>query len=274
MLNFVAAFPIIMLGLFDRCLSKEYVKRNPEVYKATKDNELITFRTLLRWVLTVFMHLFTLYYFTVPPQGSGGGMTSSFVGLMRNEDEDTPGNGEGGDLKSGGTVTFTCMIILLAYKVLYESKSLLHGRWPAFTCKTGVKEGFFSRCAYTWQSITFGSIGFYLWAIALYQVMGRLFTSSLSSFVDVTNHVLGTRSMSWMLITFVPIFGMAFDVSIKVFSNMFYPTQTQIHLEVESKERGQRRLQRFEEKAMRNSRRVQATPPDPDPHGLGEQVAL
>jgi hypothetical protein len=41
--------------------------------------------------------------------------------------------------------------------------------------------------------------------------------------------------MSWLLIIFVPIAGMLFDVVGKVYSNMFYPTQTQIHLEAESK---------------------------------------
>merc|ERR1712226_1768846 len=258
-------------GLFDRCLSKDYVKRNPEVYKATRDNELMTVRTLLRWILMVFVHLFTLYYFTVPPQSNGGGMTSAFVGLMRNEADDVPGNGEGGDLKSAGTVTFTCMIILLAYKVLFESRSLIHGRWPAFTCKNGVQEGFFSRVAYTWHGVTFGSIGFYLWAIALYQVIGRLFTSTLSGFTDVANHVLGTRSMSWMLITFVPIFGMVFDVALKVFSNMFYPTQTQIHLEIESTERADRKLKKFEAQAVQQSRRTSSGTPV---EGLEDHVDL
>jgi hypothetical protein len=40
--------------------------------------------------------------------------------------------------------------------------------------------------------------------------------------------------MSWLLIIFVPIAGILFDVVGKVYSNMFYPTQTQIHLEAES----------------------------------------
>jgi hypothetical protein len=35
---------------------------------------------------------------------------------------------------------------------------------------------------------------------------------------------------------FVPIFAMAFDLAGKVFSNMYYPTQTQIHVELESRE--------------------------------------
>ncbi|EEC45989.1 P4, P type ATPase, partial [Phaeodactylum tricornutum CCAP 1055/1] len=62
MLNFVAAAPIVALGLFDRCLSKEYVRSHPEVYKATRENELITFRTLLRWIALTFVHIFTLFF--------------------------------------------------------------------------------------------------------------------------------------------------------------------------------------------------------------------
>jgi magnesium-transporting ATPase (P-type) len=117
MLNFVAAFPILFLGLFDRCLSKKYVKEHPEVFKATRDNELITLRTIVRWVVLVFVHIFTLYYLTVPQQSHGGGITSSWDGLMSNSDRDVPGNGEAGDLKSVGTVTYTALILMLAYKV-------------------------------------------------------------------------------------------------------------------------------------------------------------
>jgi magnesium-transporting ATPase (P-type) len=117
-LNFVCAAPIIMTGLFDRCLSKEYVRKHPEVYKATRQNELITTRTLFRWIFMVLVHVSTLYFLTVPQQSfGGGGMTSAFDGLMSNENSDSPGDGEGGDMKSVGIVTYTCMVILLAYKV-------------------------------------------------------------------------------------------------------------------------------------------------------------
>ena len=118
MLNFVATIPILFLGLFDRCLGKEYVKANPEVFKATRENELITFRTLLRWIALVFVHIFSVYFLTVPQQSFGGGISSAWDGLMSgNESNGTPGDGEGGDLKSVGTVTFTVLIFLLAYKV-------------------------------------------------------------------------------------------------------------------------------------------------------------
>lgn len=117
MLNFVAAWPIVLTGFFDRCLSKEYVRKHPEVYEATRENQLITVRTLFRWIFMCFVHVFVLYFCSVPQQSFGGGVTPAFLGLMRNEDRNVPGDGEGGDLKSVGTVTFSCMIFLMAYKV-------------------------------------------------------------------------------------------------------------------------------------------------------------
>lgn len=118
--------------------------------------------------------------------------------------------------------------------MLFESRSLLHGKWPAFACRKGSGEGFFSRLAYSWVGVTYLSIGFYLWAITIYSLIGRNGASEYSSFTNIVMHVLGTRSLSWMLIVFVPIFAMIGDVVLKVFSNLFYPTQTQIHLELES----------------------------------------
>jgi hypothetical protein len=58
--------------------------------------------------------------------------------------------------------------------------------------------------------------------------------SAFAGFTLTANHVLGTRSLSWILILFIPIICMIFDVCGKVFSNMFYPTQTQVHLELEA----------------------------------------
>ena len=233
-LNFVCGAPIIVTGLFDRCLSKEYVRANPEVYKATRVNEMITVRTLFRWVVLTIAHISILYFFTAPASTNGGGMTSAFSGLMSNEPDSTPGDGEGGDWRSVGTVTFTCLVITLAYKVLYESKSLVHGRWPSIRCSKNY-DSFLNRFAYTWHGITWTSIGFYFVFISAYQLAGRIGpNNSLSGFVDMANHVLGTRSINWMLIAFVPIFAAAFDVTFKLFSNLFYPTQTQIHMEIEA----------------------------------------
>lgn len=116
---------------------------------------------------------------------------------------------------------------------------MLHGKWPATVVRNG--EGCLSRLAYTWVGITYLSIGFFLWAITVYSLIGYQGASGFSDYVDVAMHVMGTRSLSWMLIAFVPIMGMVFDVAFKVFSNMFYPTQTQIHLEIEAKQKRERK---------------------------------
>lgn len=114
---------------------------------------------------------------------------------------------------------------------------MLHGKWPPFTFRKDVGEGFLSRLPYTYIGVAILSIAFYFVCIALYQLVGLQGASSFSGFTLTANHVLGTRSLSWILILFVPIICMIFDVCGKVFSNMFYPTQTQIHLELEARDK-------------------------------------
>ena len=142
MLNFVAGWPILILGLFDRCLDKDYIRANPEVYQATRQNELITMRVFFRWVLITFGHIFCLYYGCLYSLSQAGGTTSAFSGLLQAK-EDVVGDGEGGDLQTVGTVMFTCMILLLAYKAstteaactLYQVASFAH---PCIASITGL----------------------------------------------------------------------------------------------------------------------------------------
>lgn len=115
----------------------------------------------------------------------------------------------------------------------------MHGKWPAPVKRNG--EGCLSRLAYTWVGVTYLSVGFFLWATTIYSLVGYKGASNFSDYVDVGMHVMGTRSLSWLLIAFVPIMGMVFDVAFKVFSNMFYPTQTQIHVEIEAKQKRERK---------------------------------
>ena len=81
------------------------------------------------------------------------------------------------------------------------------------------------------------------------------------NFAGVFHQVTATRSVNWLVILFVPIAGMAFDLFGKVFSNMYYPTQTQIHIEIEAKERAKasRRATRFARRASARARQ-NATP--------------
>jgi hypothetical protein len=150
------------------------------------------------------------------------------------------------------------LLLLLLYKqVMYESRSILHGKWPAPVCRDG--EGCLSRLGYSWVGMTYLSIGFFLWSITIYSLVGYQGASNFSDYVDVAMHVMGTRSLSWILILFVPIMGMVFDIILKVFSNMYYPTQTQIHVEIEAMQKRDRK------RALRQERRQAPRQAQPNP---------
>ncbi|OEU23504.1 putative phospholipid-translocating P-type ATPase, partial [Fragilariopsis cylindrus CCMP1102] len=55
--SFWAFFPILFLGMFDRNLEKSYIRKNPEVYKPTRQKELITARILSRWIFMAIAHV-------------------------------------------------------------------------------------------------------------------------------------------------------------------------------------------------------------------------
>ena len=155
--NFVVFFPIFFLGIFDRCLEKDYIRKNPVVYQPTRQNEVLTMRVLFRWIFMTVSHIIILCFGTLYYISGGGGNTSSYSGLMRFHSR--IGDGEGGDLKSVGLVIFSTMVIMLAFKVLYESRTIINGKWPP--CLKVYKDGFWNRVPYSWYGITYGSIYFY-----------------------------------------------------------------------------------------------------------------
>jgi hypothetical protein len=77
-----------------------------------------------------------------------------------------------------------------------------------------------------------------------FQYVGQFIGPSAGSFfimVSVPSHVFRMCSSNYVLMLLIPIGAMALDVSGKVFSNMFYPSQNQIHIELESNEIRQHR---------------------------------
>jgi magnesium-transporting ATPase (P-type) len=165
--NFLVFFPIFFLGIFDKCLEKDYIRKNPEVYQPTRQNEILTMRVLFRWILMTVSHIMILYFGSFYYLSGGGGNASSFSGLMQYRTR--VGDGEGTDLQSVGLVIFSSMVLMLAYKVLYESRSIINGKWPPWW-KTH-KDRFWSRVPYTWYGITYGSLYFYfLFFLPIYQV--------------------------------------------------------------------------------------------------------
>ncbi len=244
--NFVCGFPILILGMFDRDLDKEYIKKHPHLYAAGPNNEHMSMRTTVRWIVLVFVHVQVIYYICAAALDPAGATTSAFKGLMSNKNRDDPGDGDGSGIKIFGTTLFIILNWTLGFKVLYESGSIIIGKWPACTCREKVGEGFWSRVGYTWYALVYLSIGFNFFFLYTYQLIGRDGASSFSPFVLVTYHLLHTRAITWVVVAMVTIAATSVDVIGKLFSNMFYPTQAQIHKEIqhfnykkEKKEAGQ-----------------------------------
>merc|ERR1719354_136905 len=179
--NFVCAWPILLLGMFDRDLEKDYVKKNPHLYAAGPSNEHMSLRVTFRWITLVFLHVNVIYYICAAALDSGGATTSAFKGLMSFGDRE-PGDGDGSGIKVFGTTTFMILNWTLGLKVLYESGSIIVGKWPACTCRENVGEGFWSRVSYTWYGLIYLSILFNLFFVYTYQYIGREGASSFSPF--------------------------------------------------------------------------------------------
>ena len=148
-------------------------------------------------------------------------------------------------------------------QALLETRSIINGEFPTFTCKKGKGEGWPNRMGYTWVSVSWFSVIFYIWFLYMYEVSAAHFTavlclplslaynvslynlqligrsgpSAFFPFVFVTEHLLNMRSITWVLSILTPTIAMIFDVTGKVYSNIFFPTQSQIHAEIEMQER-------------------------------------
>merc|ERR1719189_3233942 len=99
-------------------------------------------------------------------------MTSAFDGLMNNKDQDAPGDAEI-DLLTLGTTVYVVLIILLGYKVLYESRSLIYGEFPAVRCKKNNDETCLDRLAWTWFSVVVLSFGFWMFFVYVFSLLAR-----------------------------------------------------------------------------------------------------
>ncbi|EED95897.1 hypothetical protein THAPSDRAFT_26702 [Thalassiosira pseudonana CCMP1335] len=239
--NFVGgSIPIIFMAAFDRDLPRDYVMRHPEVYKSGPSNEFLSMRMTIRWTFITVIQALTVYHFSAPALTLGGGTTSAFKGLMGNWDREV-GDGEGGDLKVFGTTIYSNLIYVVTLKALFETRSIINGEFPTFTCRKGKGEGWPNRMGYTWVGISWGSVLFYIWFLYMYEMVGRRGVSDFFDYIYTTGHVLNMRSITWMMFILTPTVACIFDVSGKVYGNMFYPTQTQIHAEIALKESKQKK---------------------------------
>ena len=66
--------------------------------------------------------------------------------------------------------------VYAAFQALYETRSIINGEFPTFTCRKGKGEGWANRIGYTWVGITWISILFYFFFLYTYQVGNTILT--------------------------------------------------------------------------------------------------
>lgn len=88
--------------------------------------------------------------------------------------------------------------------------------------------------AWSWVGLSWCSILFYIVFLYVLAVIGFNGPESgtFFNFVEVSIHVFNTRSITWMVSILILVITTITDVTGKVFSDIFFPTQTQIHMEI------------------------------------------
>lgn len=223
--NFVCTFPILFYGFFDQDIKRDYVKKNPQLYSSGANNEYLSLRVTLRWVSLVVIHANVIFFLSSYAYNAGGSISPAL--------NSSPGDGDGGDMKVFGTTIFTILNWMLTYKVLYEGGSIIHGTCPPVSCNKQEKDGLASRLPWTWVGAIILSIGINFLFLYIYQEIGKgEIKTNMSGFTMVTSHMLSMRPGTWIILLMVSIAAMIVDVIGKVYSNMFYPSQAQIHKEI------------------------------------------
>lgn len=170
--SFICFFPIITIGFFDRNLEKSYVKKNPEVYRQTQQNEMITPRTKFRWAIITLAHVFILYYGHLHQLSRGAAYSAGYRGLMGFIwAGGSVGDGEVADWQSLGTTLFTSLIVLMGWKMIFEARSIINGKFPPiFGYCMKAAGGVWSRVPFTWYGLFHGSVLVYAGGMVFYNV--------------------------------------------------------------------------------------------------------
>mmetsp|Transcript_48061 Transcript_48061/g.93881 ORF Transcript_48061/g.93881 Transcript_48061/m.93881 type:complete len:1668 (+) Transcript_48061:47-5050(+) len=226
--NILLAWPIMLTGIFDRDMSKEYVYNNPQVYSSGRDNEYLSVRMKLRWVLITICHFIIVYFLSMSMLGLQGGMTEYPGGFSKSDSGTSPGDSEGGGIVSFGSTMYYTLMFALNYKLMFETGAFIHGKFPWFKCRG--KESWPSRFPWTGFGLIVMSFLFFLFFVYIYEHWYDLDPD----YFHATPNYLEYRTMTWMTILIVPITAALADFIPKFFSHQFFPSQTQIHQEIDA----------------------------------------
>ena len=220
MFNFILGFPILLIGIFDRDITRKFALDNPETYIVGRMNQELARRVIYRWASLAVIQATIIYFFSQIVYGNGisGRSASTWTYI--------PGfaDGDGANLATFGTTTYATMVVCLTAKVMVETKSFISGQcWG----------GFVDRLPYTWLGLIPGSLGLLALGVGLYQFV---YFGSLGSvggfFVWVAQHTFVYRPWTYLFVVVVTVACTSFDLIAKTIAFLYFPSQTNIYQEI------------------------------------------
>ncbi|XP_072171022.1 probable phospholipid-transporting ATPase IA [Diadema setosum] len=176
------ALPPFAIGLFDRNISVESMKKFPQLYKSSQNAEYFNSKVFWMWTLNSVYHSILIYWFV----------------LFATQQDVVWSHGKAGDYLVAGNMAYTFVLIVVTLKAGLEMDAWT---WPVHV------------------SLWFGIVAWLVF-FGVYSVLFPLFTFASDMFNEA-NMVLSS-GVFWMLLLLIPIAALIRDVAWKAFRRTLF----------------------------------------------------
>eukprot|EP00636_Phaeomonas_parva_P016743 CAMPEP_0118850950 /NCGR_PEP_ID=MMETSP1163-20130328/572_1 /TAXON_ID=124430 /ORGANISM="Phaeomonas parva, Strain CCMP2877" /LENGTH=1437 /DNA_ID=CAMNT_0006783195 /DNA_START=226 /DNA_END=4539 /DNA_ORIENTATION=+ len=225
--NLFLGMPIIMTGIFDRDVTREYALKNTWLYVSGRTNRDLNVQQVAKWIMQALFHgnvIFWLAYY-------------SYFGAA-----DAQGRW------TWGTIAYSAMVQALQVKVLAETNTFLIQQYPVCTkseivelrrqeklrCLGVCEEPCCSRWSWTWF-FWFGSILFFFSFAFIYSDFPDELYEDLpvnASFEHVP-HVALALPLHWLLFILIPMTILVIDLVPRAISRFWLPVHDEVQAGIE-----------------------------------------
>ncbi|XP_054754666.1 probable phospholipid-transporting ATPase IA isoform X2 [Lytechinus pictus] len=178
------ALPPFAIGLFDRNISVESMKRFPQLYKSSQNAEYFNSKVFWMWTLNSVFHSILIYWFVVTSM----------------QQDVAWGNGKAGDYLVAGNMAYTCVLVVVTLKAGLEMDTWT---WPVHV------------------SLWFGLIAWVVF-FGVYSVLFPLISFASDMFNEA--QMVFSSTIFWMLLLLIPVAALIRDVAWKAFRRTMYKT--------------------------------------------------
>ena len=159
------ALPILMVGLYDQCLTRDRLETLPQLYRSGPANRFFNLRSFAGWLASAVYHSLVFYYVGEACVGSGGVFA----------------NGQSAGLYFNGLVIMSCIVVTVTLKLMLETNT--------FT-------------VVTWLAIVLNAGGYFVFILA-YSFFGVVYPDAWDMYFVGPRMFMAARF--WLAVTLVPV---------------------------------------------------------------------